>query len=112
MQALSRLTSLEVLQLDKHDDPEGGDGGGAPAAFSIPPESMVLLAQGWSESLHTLDLYNVTPAEMPEAVRGCDAFAARTNRVWRETAGWLRTTQACHESSQPRNLAPRRPCAC
>lgn len=80
-QALSRLTSLEVLQLDKHDDPEGGEAdGGAPAAFSIPPESMVLLAQGWAASLHTLDLYNITPTEMPEAVRKCIAYAHCANR--------------------------------
>jgi hypothetical protein len=63
-----------VLQLDKHDDADGVDAGSAPAAFSIMPDSMVLLAQGWSQSLHTLDLYNITPAEMPEAVRSRSAF--------------------------------------
>lgn len=58
-----------MLQLDKHDDPLGEEGeGSAPAAFSIPPESIIRLAQGWG-SMHTLDLYNITPDEMPEAVR-------------------------------------------
>lgn len=68
---MSRLTTLEVLQLDKHDDDEDVAGlqGSSAVAFSIPPESMARLAQGWASSLHTLDLYNLTPLEMPAAVR-------------------------------------------
>ncbi len=64
LSVLSRLTNLEVLQLDKREEGDEFDG----VSLVVSPEAVRSLAAGWT-ALHTLDLYNITPAELPAEVR-------------------------------------------
>ena len=64
LQPLSRLTALEVLQIDKREE---GDEFGAVRIW-MPPAAISALSAGWN-ALHTLDLYNVGSDELPAEVR-------------------------------------------
>jgi hypothetical protein len=64
-QVLSRLTALEVLQLDKREEGDGYSG----IALAVTPAVVASLAAGW-RALHTLDLFNIGPAELPAEVGG------------------------------------------
>jgi hypothetical protein len=116
-QALSRLTALEVLQLDKREEGEGYDG----VALSVTPSAMAALATGWG-CLHTLDLFNIGPSELPAEVWGPCAMppALRVqNRPARQTREsfarrhWLSDAtdaRIADRGRRPASLRP--PCAC
>lgn len=82
-QPLSRLVALETLQIDKRE--EDDDYGGV--TFDLSPRVVGELVAAWS-ALQTLDLYNITPHELPSEVRQKRALGLGTvgAKLWQVTS--------------------------
>lgn len=57
--------SLETLQIDKREDDDSYGG----VDFDMSPRVVRALVGAWP-ALQTLDLYNITPKELPSEVKG------------------------------------------